>query len=324
MSLDNRIKIYNFLKSKKLVTTTSQDDWIAKWFANESKVNELYTFLNGNNKNNVKYYTNSLGDFYKKYCCDLFSNSQYCSNTPTPTPTPTLTPVPTDTTTATSIHPTQIDPTKVSPNFSCLLKNDRWGPALTKVDENHIMYAIVGYKGREFHFYSDNKFEYKDIAPFESVKGAWSCNGGANFVIRTEDDALFDSVTTKWSYHVSSQSSDSTQASNKPTAGSTAAQPTTTGAKKYLKIGDKGDLVNKLQNLLISKGFKNISKSGTPDGIFGARTKNAVIDFQTKNNLNPDGIAGPNTWEKLTGSRIISESDLIKKIVTKNLKSFIK
>lgn len=36
--------------------------------------------------------------------------------------------------------------------------------------------------------------------------------------------------------------------------------------------------------------------TGKIDGIFGPNLKNAVIRFQTQNNLNTDGIIGPRTW----------------------------
>jgi len=38
---------------------------------------------------------------------------------------------------------------------------------------------------------------------------------------------------------------------------------------------------------------------GKIDGVLGAKTKKAIIDFQTQNNLKPDGKVGPKTWEKL-------------------------
>ena len=61
-----------------------------------------------------------------------------------------------------------------------------------------------------------------------------------------------------------------------------------------IEYGDQGEIVKTIQNLLIKKGYQLI-----PDGDFGDKTKNAVIDFQIKNNLGSDGIVGPKTLEKL-------------------------
>lgn len=59
--------------------------------------------------------------------------------------------------------------------------------------------------------------------------------------------------------------------------------------------GDTGSLVELLQTALIRSGFL----SGEPDGIFGNRTENALIRFQTAYNLSPDGIAGEITFSEL-------------------------
>ena len=56
-----------------------------------------------------------------------------------------------------------------------------------------------------------------------------------------------------------------------------------------IKLGSKGDIVKKLQQLL------NI----TADGVFGIKTEKAVREFQTKNNLIADGIVGTKTWKAL-------------------------
>lgn len=56
-----------------------------------------------------------------------------------------------------------------------------------------------------------------------------------------------------------------------------------------LKIGSTGREVREAQTAL-----------GIPaDGKFGEMTKAAVINFQLKNNLKPDGIIGDRTWKKL-------------------------
>lgn len=116
---------------------------------------------------------------------------------------------------------------------------------------------------------------------------------------------------------------------------------------KLVKYGMKGTIVGTIQNLLIQNGFTNVSKSGNPDNIFGSRTFKVVKDFQKDSGLNPDGVVGPKTWSelnKVTNKRPsyevgsddspeflqskytpeINEQTIIKKIVTKNLKSFLK
>jgi len=63
-----------------------------------------------------------------------------------------------------------------------------------------------------------------------------------------------------------------------------------------LREGSRGSYVKFLQQLLESQ----LIPVGTIDGIFGARTKEAVETFQTYNNLTVDGIVGKNTWAILT------------------------
>lgn len=64
---------------------------------------------------------------------------------------------------------------------------------------------------------------------------------------------------------------------------------------KVLKIGMKGDLVTKIQEQLKVRG---VDPKGV-DGKFGKNTKNAVIEYQTKVGLKPDGIVGKSTYERL-------------------------
>ena len=60
-----------------------------------------------------------------------------------------------------------------------------------------------------------------------------------------------------------------------------------------LKNGSQGRAVKVLQVML--GGL-------TVDGDFGAKTKAAVIAFQKKNGLTPDGVVGNQTWAKLVSS----------------------
>ncbi|WP_088189436.1 peptidoglycan-binding protein [Desulfosporosinus sp. FKA] len=62
-----------------------------------------------------------------------------------------------------------------------------------------------------------------------------------------------------------------------------------------LKEGSTGHDVIKLQELLLANGYS----PGKIDGVFGPKTKSAVLSFQTKNNLVQDGIVGKHTWSAL-------------------------
>ena len=82
-----------------------------------------------------------------------------------------------------------------------------------------------------------------------------------------------------------------------------------------LKQGSRGDLVKTVQQKLIRWGYLK----GTADGIFGAKTKAAVIAFQKKNGLTADGVIGTRTAQALgislssstsTSSSTTSSTDL--------------
>ncbi|RKL69095.1 hypothetical protein CR203_03395 [Salipaludibacillus neizhouensis] len=64
-----------------------------------------------------------------------------------------------------------------------------------------------------------------------------------------------------------------------------------------LKRGARGNLTWILQAILHCRGFK----LGKIDGVFGTRTRNAVRNFQSVNNLAKDGIAGPQTFSHMFG-----------------------
>lgn len=67
------------------------------------------------------------------------------------------------------------------------------------------------------------------------------------------------------------------------------------GTKALSKYGSTGSEVTQIQQRLQELGYD----PGTADGIYGTRTKNAVISFQRDYGLSDDGIAGPKTLEAL-------------------------
>ena len=72
-------------------------------------------------------------------------------------------------------------------------------------------------------------------------------------------------------------------------------ETTTVVGRPTVSYGSRGDAVRKLQELLNALGYD----CGSVDGIFGSKTKAAVLAFQKANGLGADGIVGPLTWGKL-------------------------
>lgn len=64
---------------------------------------------------------------------------------------------------------------------------------------------------------------------------------------------------------------------------------------KALRLGDRGETVEQLQEALASGQFP----PGALDGIFGPATEAAVLGFQRSAGLLADGVVGPKTWEAL-------------------------
>lgn len=73
------------------------------------------------------------------------------------------------------------------------------------------------------------------------------------------------------------------------------AQPIPAVERSLLTIGSQGEAVIELQAVLVLMGYYN----GEVDGIYAANTAEAVKKFQQDAGLNPDGIAGEDTWTRL-------------------------
>ena len=70
----------------------------------------------------------------------------------------------------------------------------------------------------------------------------------------------------------------------------------------FAQSGTKGPLAAAIQAALCDAGY-----SLDIDGEFGPRTENALREFQRKNNLEIDGVAGPATYAKLLGGYTTDE-----------------
>ena len=70
-------------------------------------------------------------------------------------------------------------------------------------------------------------------------------------------------------------------------------------AYQMVSYGSSGESVRELQQMLNSQGY-NLDE----DGIFGAKTRTAVKNYQKKNGLLVDGIVGQETWGSLHNAQI--------------------
>ena len=68
-----------------------------------------------------------------------------------------------------------------------------------------------------------------------------------------------------------------------------------------LMLGERGDAVTKVQQLLNKHGYL---VSGNVTGYYGEATENAVRNFQSRNGLTSDGLVGVQTMAKLTGDNV--------------------
>jgi hypothetical protein len=230
------------------------------------------------------WYTKDIKSFFAKFACDLYSNGQYCQGVTQNTTT--------NGTTAPTVNDSQINST-----FSCV-NNSQVLKGITKSldGSNSIIYKLSS--GGQLQFNTDKTFIYiSRNDPNRKINGTWECNGSNQFIVNTENDVVKKST--------SNENEDISKTSNN------------------IKLGSEGDEVTKIQNSLIKNGYKNISKDGTPDGIFGQRTLSSVKDFQSSNKdkmgnpLKVTGIVDDSTMEVL--NRKTLQENIIKKVLKRNL-----
>lgn len=86
--------------------------------------------------------------------------------------------------------------------------------------------------------------------------------------------------------------------------------------KALSKMGSTGKEVTEIQRVLKQKGYYN----DKIDGIYGTKTRNAVIAFQKANGLESDGIVGQKTLKKLglqaSGGYTSADYELLARIIS--------
>ena len=174
---------------------------------------------------------------------------------------------------------------------------------------NSIIYKLSS--GGQLQFNTDKTFIYiSRNDPNRKINGTWECNGSNQFIVNTENGARLDSKLGYWENDVVKKSTSNENEDISKTSNN-------------IKLGSEGDEVTKIQNSLIKNGYKNISKDGTPDGIFGQRTLSSVKDFQSSNKdkmgnpLKVTGIVDDSTMEVL--NRKTLQENIIKKVLKRNL-----
>jgi hypothetical protein len=290
----NRVKLYLFLVEEKIITNKLYPDWVDAWFKDESTTTKLY-----NQMVKLELYTDSIDKFFKLYACDIYPNNQYCQG------------VSQNTTTNNATTTNTVDDSHVNATFSCV-NNSQVLKGITKSlnGSDSIIYKLS--TGGQLQFNTDKTFIYiSRNDPNRKINGAWDCNGENEFIVNTENGARLDSKVGYWKNDVVQKST------------ITPSNDSTTNVTGNIKMGDKGEQVTEIQNLLIKNGYKNVSKDGTADGDFGSRTLGAVKDFQSANKdnkgqpLKVDGIVGIATMEALNRKKL--QENIIKKVLKRNL-----
>ena len=204
---------------------------------------------------------------------------------PTTTPVPEVTPAPESPTPG-------VDPTPTATPVTVAwekLKNGSTGQAVSQLQEALIQLGYMSGK-------PDGKFGNGTEA---AVKSFQKTNG-------LTADGIAGETTQKLLYSGKAKAA-TAKATTVPTAAPKAtATPTPTASQSKdgiavagtLREGDRGTEVKTLQQKLIQIGYlKDIA-----DGIFGKKTTAAVTAFQKAYNLEPDGIVGSKTQQKLSAT----------------------
>ena len=144
----------------------------------------------------------------------------------------------------------------------------------------------------------------KGIAPREVAKYAESIGIKGIGLYETSADGHFTHIDTRTSksfwYGQSEQPRTTFGGSSSST---TVTTPPINNTATTISLSDSGPVVKEIQQMLVDLGYvltdKPNDKTKGIDGIFGIKTWKAIVDFQRKNDLEPDGIVGELTMDAL-------------------------
>ena len=144
----------------------------------------------------------------------------------------------------------------------------------------------------------------KGVTPREVAKYAESIGIKGIGLYETSADGHFTHIDTRTSksfwYGQSEQPRTTFGGSSSST---TVTTPPINNTATTISLSDSGPVVKEIQQMLVDLGYvltdKPNDKTKGVDGIFGIKTWKAIVDFQRKNDLEPDGIVGELTMDAL-------------------------
>lgn len=172
-------------------------------------------------------------------------------------------------------------------------------------------------KDHSWFFNKDGVFFIKDtnrLSGASLAKGKWGCDGGKDFIITLNDGKTFSSKIGEWSNLINKKEDKKTTTKDTKKIINTIKLSDIKNGNKIVKIGTKGSIVTKIQDLLIGLGYNDVSNSGKADAYFGPKTDAMVKKYQKDNGLKDDGIVGSKTITALLGGK--SDATKVEPVVT--------
>ena len=144
----------------------------------------------------------------------------------------------------------------------------------------------------------------KGVSPREVAKYAESIGIKGIGLYETSADGHFTHIDTRTSKSFWYGQSEQPRTTFGGSSGSTTVTtPPINNTATTVSLSDSGPVVKEIQQMLVDLGYvltdKPNDKTKGIDGIFGIKTWRAIVDFQRKNDLEPDGIVGELTMEAL-------------------------